>query len=339
MTWVKLDDAFTDHPKVMAAGPLASWLHVCGLTYCSRLLTDGFIPAGQVRKLADVDNAGELAEQLVAVGLWDRCEGGFRIHDYLDYNPSREDALAKREHVSEVRREAGRAGGMAKAANQQPSKSVANDVANCQAVASDESWQNASPVPVPQPVPTPVVDPVEIPAEKPTREVATAVAVVDSPHAVVEAFLDAQGTPHDEVSPAWRSKQRAIAKRLLEQGFGVDAVRRCTVFMLSETWRGPFDLFDIERFIGKWEARGSPTDAASLRAQRPAQITDLSPGMQAILTTDLSDIIDGDAHRGRDHLPAKNGRPAGVLADPRGNSPGVVATTPHLPRGDAAGRR
>jgi hypothetical protein len=55
MTWVKIDDGFADHPKVIEAGPMASWLFLCGLTYCSRQLTDGFIPAGQLRRLADVD--------------------------------------------------------------------------------------------------------------------------------------------------------------------------------------------------------------------------------------------------------------------------------------------
>jgi hypothetical protein len=97
MTWVKIDDQFADHPKVLAAGPLASWLYVCSLTYSARLLTDGFIPAGQVRRLADVDNACELAAKLVEVGLWDVTEGGYRVHDYLIYNPTAETIKARQE--------------------------------------------------------------------------------------------------------------------------------------------------------------------------------------------------------------------------------------------------
>lgn len=96
MAWVKLDDQFTDHPKVIEAGPMASWLFVCGLTYCARLLTDGFIPSGQVRKLADLDGAPDLATHLVTVGLWERCEGGFLVHDYLEYQPSAEKVKAER---------------------------------------------------------------------------------------------------------------------------------------------------------------------------------------------------------------------------------------------------
>lgn len=101
MPWAKIDDGFTDHPKVIAAGPMASWLYVCGLTYSARLLTDGFIPAGQVRKLADVDGATALADTLVSVGLWERAEGGFQIHDYLEYNPSAEKVKAERKAAQE----------------------------------------------------------------------------------------------------------------------------------------------------------------------------------------------------------------------------------------------
>jgi hypothetical protein len=96
MSWVKLDDQFPDHPKVVAAGSAAAWLFVCGLSYCSRLLTDGFIPRGQVRRLTDAKTPDRLADQLVKVGLWETADGGFRVHDYLVYQPSREQIEAGR---------------------------------------------------------------------------------------------------------------------------------------------------------------------------------------------------------------------------------------------------
>ena len=116
MVWVKLDDQFTENPKVVQAGPLAGWLHVCGLVYCGRNLTDGFIPAVMVPRLATFDHIGittggmagmfefghdiehaELVDQLIAVGLWEETDGGYVIHDYLDYNPSKADVLAERQ--------------------------------------------------------------------------------------------------------------------------------------------------------------------------------------------------------------------------------------------------
>ncbi len=149
--WVKLDDQFSDHPKVIEAGPLASWLYVCGLTYAARYLTDGYIPAGQVRKLADVDNAAELAAKLVDVGLWESIDGGYLIHDYLEYNPNREDVMATRE----ARAEAGARGGRRKAAaSKTPSKSASKTPANCQANAIAKSKQKSTPSPSPSPSPS-----------------------------------------------------------------------------------------------------------------------------------------------------------------------------------------
>lgn len=107
MTWVKLDDQFGDHPKVAAAGPLAGWLHVRALCYCSRHLTDGFVPRDILRTLWDWGFEGVsqvasgssegLAEKLTSVGMWMKVDGGFQIHDYLEYNPSAADVRAKRE--------------------------------------------------------------------------------------------------------------------------------------------------------------------------------------------------------------------------------------------------
>ncbi len=41
MSWIKIDDQFSDHPKIIEAGPLAGWLYVSSLCYCGRYLTDG----------------------------------------------------------------------------------------------------------------------------------------------------------------------------------------------------------------------------------------------------------------------------------------------------------
>ncbi|MCC6315400.1 MAG: hypothetical protein IT337_15455 [Thermomicrobiales bacterium] len=95
MAWVKLDDQFHDHPKVIDAGPLAEALYFRGLTYATRFLTDGFVPMGYLRRMGDLDALAE-AKRLVACGLWDEVEGGYQIHDYLDYQPSKARVLADR---------------------------------------------------------------------------------------------------------------------------------------------------------------------------------------------------------------------------------------------------
>jgi hypothetical protein len=106
--WVKLDDHFPDHPKVIAAGPLAAWLYVAGLCYANRLLTDGFVPAAMVPRL--VLSAGtkhdarpeELAARLCEVGLWtaEHPAGGswgYRIHDYTVYQRSKQRVITDRQ--------------------------------------------------------------------------------------------------------------------------------------------------------------------------------------------------------------------------------------------------
>lgn len=95
MAWVRLDDQFHDHPKVVDAGPLAEALFFRGLTYAARYLTDGFVPAGVLRRMGDMDAVAE-AGRLVACGLWETTEGGWLIHDYLDYQPSKERVVEDR---------------------------------------------------------------------------------------------------------------------------------------------------------------------------------------------------------------------------------------------------
>lgn len=96
MTWVRMDDHYPSHPKVLEVGPLAAWLNVCAWGYTARYSTDGFIPERQVPLLADVPSPLELAGRLVEVGLWERVNGGYAVHDYLDYNPSAKEVKARR---------------------------------------------------------------------------------------------------------------------------------------------------------------------------------------------------------------------------------------------------
>lgn len=101
MGWVKLDDCFSEHPKVERAGDLAAWLYVCGLQYSSRALSDGFIPETRLPKLTGLKNVGRLADTLVEVGLWDRVEDGFHIHDYVEHQRTAEQVKRERTAAAE----------------------------------------------------------------------------------------------------------------------------------------------------------------------------------------------------------------------------------------------
>jgi hypothetical protein len=98
MSWAKIDDQFSEHPKVIEAGPLAGWLYVRGLCYAAKYLTDGFISDAQAQQLSMfAGSSPELLQKLVDCSLWERVNGGYQIHDYLDYNPTAESVKAERE--------------------------------------------------------------------------------------------------------------------------------------------------------------------------------------------------------------------------------------------------
>lgn len=103
MPWVRIDDRFAQHPKIMAVGPVAMAMQVAALGYCNRELTDGFVPRSVARTLIDCDpesgvsvSAQWVIERLVNAGIWGVVEGGYYIHDYHEYQPSKEQVLKER---------------------------------------------------------------------------------------------------------------------------------------------------------------------------------------------------------------------------------------------------
>lgn len=95
MPWLKLDDQITHHVKFLRAGSSASWLWICCLAHCQRQLTDGFIPTEACHLLGMPDWKRNM-KRLVDAQLVHVVAGGYHLHDYLDYNSSRADVLARR---------------------------------------------------------------------------------------------------------------------------------------------------------------------------------------------------------------------------------------------------
>ncbi len=114
MSWVRLDDGLSDNPKLVGLSDRAFRVYINGLCYCARNLTDGLVPVGATRSLGATPR--HVAE-LVAAGRWEQHENGWMVHDYLKYNPTREQA----EQRQQRRKAAGRLGGLAKASSNSPS--------------------------------------------------------------------------------------------------------------------------------------------------------------------------------------------------------------------------
>jgi hypothetical protein len=163
MGWAKLDDGFYDHPKVRQAGPIAAFLFVQSLCYCARYGTDGMVPWTVVvgwEREADLETHPtggkgggvsyrcEAIQRLLDVELWRfvDSEGGeepwIEVHDYLQYNLSREEWAEKQERL----KARASAGGRARA-----------EQLKAQLEAQPQGRQQAQPPTRPDPTPVPTV--------------------------------------------------------------------------------------------------------------------------------------------------------------------------------------
>jgi len=143
MAWAKLDDQIFFNRKITCCDGFARLMHVAGIVYCAGQLTDGFVPdtaiglvTGMTGLPFDKQMLSNVLGQLLSNNLWSRQDDGYVIHDYLDYNPSRETILT----TKEARKLAGKAGGEAKAL-----RSVASANQN----AKQNAKQNRTPSPYP----------------------------------------------------------------------------------------------------------------------------------------------------------------------------------------------
>ena len=137
MTWVKLDDAFADHPKIVGLADRAFRVHVRALCYCGRFSPGvGAIPESALRQLGAVPS---VVKELLEAGVWeeDGDHGELYIHDFAVYHPAQN---------KEAKAEAGRRGGIASGEARRKQKE-----AECFDSASGLVEPKRTPVPVPVP--------------------------------------------------------------------------------------------------------------------------------------------------------------------------------------------
>lgn len=112
MTWFRVDDGFPEHPKVEAleADPRRYMAAITVWTVmgadCARRLTDGFVsPARLTKVLHHLGKAAtDGASALVAVGIWDVVDGGWKFHDWDEYQPTKAYVDASRKAKTERQR-------------------------------------------------------------------------------------------------------------------------------------------------------------------------------------------------------------------------------------------
>lgn len=105
MPYASFDDHFPDHPKIAPLSDAAFRLHVAGICYAARHLTDGIVPAVEVPRLVRAYRKTSLAALTAEAALWvPRPGGDYEIHDYLDWNLSRAKVLERRENAAKLAR-------------------------------------------------------------------------------------------------------------------------------------------------------------------------------------------------------------------------------------------
>lgn len=149
MAWFKVDDGFYTSQKVLSiprdlrAQAVGVWL-LAG-TWSADKMTDGVVPA---HILNEYGCTNDIFNALCDAGLWKMHEdikpgdpSVIRFHDWAEYQPTREQMLAKRQETHEKKVAAGKLGAAKRW--QGNSKAIAE---NSKAIAND------SPVPVPEPI-------------------------------------------------------------------------------------------------------------------------------------------------------------------------------------------
>jgi len=112
MPWVRFDDQFPIHRKVDGLSDAAYRLHTSAIFWCARNLTDGFVSDEDLDGVtARVRTPARFAAECVKRGAWhearEPCDSascpppvdkdGWRIHDYLEYQPSKAQVIRDRE--------------------------------------------------------------------------------------------------------------------------------------------------------------------------------------------------------------------------------------------------
>jgi hypothetical protein len=106
MAWIRLSDDYNDHPKFAKLSDGAFRLWHQGMGFCRKFQTDGLIPTSTVRefkaygpkRMRELMTPWRDAEN----PLWHHVDGfGVKVHDYLQWNPSKEAENQRRNESKE----------------------------------------------------------------------------------------------------------------------------------------------------------------------------------------------------------------------------------------------
>lgn len=268
MAYAQIHTQAPRHPKLLAVSDAAWRLWATGLCYVQEHMTDGLIPAVALVTFG-VAKHQKAADELVAARLWHQDREGYRVHDYGDWNHTREE-VAKRQSAKRERWARWKQRQQADAANA-PQTRLQTD---CERTANASSS-----LPQPQPQPQPQVQPPQGPPSDlralwdAWRDVATAkgVKLPCEPTGRELATLEQVGQTYtpDEVRRAavafWAKS--AKARSLAYFAPQVGELLAPTVLSPEDEWRKGFFHFWTCRECGEVHS----TDEREVYQRKPCQ--------------------------------------------------------------------
>ena len=98
MAWFRVDDHLYSHPKWLALPKGARALWTAAGSWSAGQLLDGYVPSAA---LAVLDGTRREAAALVAVGMRVEEPGGWRFHDWQDFQPTKSAVVQRRTRDAE----------------------------------------------------------------------------------------------------------------------------------------------------------------------------------------------------------------------------------------------
>jgi hypothetical protein len=160
MAWVRFDDSYREHPKIVYAGRQAREIHEAMIFYSARNLTDGLIHENQIPVLAAYSEVKDwraaLKRLMVIVDGFDdplvhaEPDGWYRLHDYHDYQPTKQEVVEERDRIKIARSEAGKRGMESRWGHNKPDNKRDNKTPVCYNKTITNGYQTDNPGPVPE---------------------------------------------------------------------------------------------------------------------------------------------------------------------------------------------
>ena len=107
MPWARFEDDYLGNTKLATLSTAAICLDMSAIVYSARELRDGVLSVADVQTVAALIHLKRwqpAAVELVRVNRWAKTDNAYSIHDYLEYQPSREEVLKAREEDRERKR-------------------------------------------------------------------------------------------------------------------------------------------------------------------------------------------------------------------------------------------